>query len=195
MKKLIGSAAAALVGAALLFGGPATLASWSDTETGATTVISSGSLDLGDIRDVAWTVSQVTSTSTSPAVAWNGTAIVPGDVLTATVNVPVSLDGKNLVAELSAGTPHLTAGAGANGAALAAALTARVSSIAGTSIAAGATPAVTLTAAQLGTGTKTVPVVLTISFPWGTAGQYNGAVSGNVTFDMDYSLTQLDRAP
>lgn len=195
MKKLIGSAAAALAGAALLFGGPATLASWSDTETGATTVISSGSLDLGDIREVSWTVAQVTPTATSPAVAWNGTAIVPGDVLTATVNVPVSLDGKNLVAELRAGTPRLSAGAGTNGAALGAALTARVTSIAGTSIAAGADPAVTLTAAQLGAGTKTVPVVLTISFPWGTAGQYNDAVTGNVTFDMDYSLTQLDRAP
>lgn len=194
MKKLIGSAIAALIGAALLMGAPATLASWSGTRTSGATTIQSGSLELGDIRDITWSTAQKTPSGSTNWRVWNGSPLVPGDQITATIQVPVTLTGKNLVAELRVGTPVLTAGSGAASTALAAALTTSVVSLNGQNIAAGAAPSTTLTSTMLAQGTKSIPVVVTISFPWGTAGQYNDAVGGNVTLNMDYSLTQLDRA-
>ena len=56
----------------------------------------------------------------------------------------------------------------------------------------GATGDLTLDGETLtGEGEGTVEVTTTITFPWGTEGQYNDAKLGALNFAVDYTLTQV----
>lgn len=189
-RTLLGTSLAAALGAALLLGGTGTLAFWSDTATSTTQQIQSGTLDLGSSSQITTsgaTLKQCTSSGCGSAVAYAGGPLVPGDVITTTVNVPVTLVGENLEAQFTV-TPSKTASAAPADAALANALTVTVKSV--NNIAATTTPATTtLTPTQISAGT--VPVVLEIEFPWGAVGQYNTAMGGTVSFAAAYTLTQI----
>ena len=191
-RTLLGTSIAAALGAMLLLGGTGSLAFWSDTATSATQRIQSGTLDLGSSSQISTTGATLkqctTPTTCGPSAAYTGGPLVPGDVVTATVNVPVTLAGQNLQARFTA-TPSKTASsAAAADVALRDALTVTVKSVNGTATA--STPAtITLTPSQLSGGT--VPVVVEITFPWGTTGQYNNAMGGMVTFSAAYTLAQI----
>ena len=193
-RTLLGTSVAAALGALLLLGGTGSLAFWSDTETSATQQIQSGTLDLGSssqITTASATIKQCTTPTTCSApVAYAGGFLVPGDVVTATMNVPVTLVGQNLKAQLAVSPSKAATGGSTVPAdvALASAMTITVKSI--NSPTGAATPStVTLTSATA--ATRTIPVVLEIAFPWGTAGQYNDAMGGKVTFAATYTLTQI----
>ncbi|RZU67073.1 alternate signal-mediated exported protein [Microterricola gilva] len=195
MKKITKAAIAGTVGAALLVGGAGSLAFWTDTATGPQIDIQSGQLDLGTVGTGTWTIQQ-SAAGVSPAQAAAVTfapasdKIVPGDVLTTTVSVPVTLDGKNIKAKFDVAVKALVAGNATATAADTALITAlntggvKVTKINGTAVAAGTTSA-NLTAGA------TVPVEISVTFPWGTAGEFNGAMLGKVKFQADYTLTQI----
>lgn len=109
MKKTTAAAAAAAVGAVLLLGGAGTLAYWSDNATTASQSITAGNLDLGTITTDTWNIQQVVTSGTpattkkTASVAFNAKtmAVVPGDVLTREITLPVTLTGQNVAAELT----------------------------------------------------------------------------------------------
>ena len=175
MKKTTAAAVAAAVGAVLLLGGAGTLAYWSDTETSAAQTISSGTLDLGTLADGSWKVTNGTVVD----AAYTG-AIVPGDKLTKTVNVPVTLAGQNIKATLAVTTPSVAS----SDAALVSALTVAVESVGGTT---GASK--TFTGANA--ATPTVPVVITVSFPFGTEDITSASELKSISFTSVYKLTQV----
>jgi alternate signal-mediated exported protein len=173
-KALIAGAA----GVALLAGGAGSLAFWTDTKTGSSVAIASGDLSLGTITDSSgWTIIQnasgVTPAQTVAVPYVPGTTlVVPGDVLTKTVAVPVSISGLNNKAILSvtgATTPT-------NG--LSSALTAAITSVNG--VAGTSAP---LTAANNGT----VNVVFTVTIPWLAT---NASKALTTNFQASYTLTQ-----
>lgn len=179
MKKTTAAAVAAAVGAALLLGGAGTLAYWNDTATSEDQVISSGSLDLDTVTAGVWTVS---NGAVVDAPFTGG--IVPGDVLTGVVTVPVTLEGQNIEADLLVDNLKVVADAAAP-TDLAEALDLAVVEV-------GTEPGNTATFTE----TDDVEVTVTITFPMGTAGQYNTTVlkafeSGSLVFTADYTLTQV----
>jgi alternate signal-mediated exported protein len=182
MKKTTAAAVTAAVGAALLLGGAGTLAYWTDEAASADQTISSGSLDLGTLDSGDWTV---TNGAVVDAAFTGG--IVPGDVLTGTIAVPVTLTGQNIEADLLVDNLELTADAAAP-TDLASALELEVVSVDGT---AGNT--------ETFTESDTVDVVVTITFPMGAAGEYNSTTlasfeSGSLVFTADYTLTQVAKS-
>lgn len=211
MKKITKAAIAGTVGAALLVGGAGSLAFWTDTESGPAVAVQSGNLDLGVVGNGSWTIQQSASDmptgkaqTSSSAVTVSGSpaslseSIVPGDVLTTTVSVPVALVGKNIKAALKV-TPTVTATGGPTTQAgkLAAVLNSATNPIKVVSIN-GTTPAadnsVTLTPANIAAGT--VSVVIAVTFPWGTATTaVDGAALGSVQFNAAYTLTQVPVTP
>lgn len=196
MKKLLTAAVAAAAGAFLLLGGGGTLASWQDVETTQARQITAGTLSLGPIGAdrVSWSLGQeVPGSAPAPAVPYRGQSIVPGDVLTATVDIPVRLDGQNLAADLTLARAAVTPANPGRAAdvALAQAMTVRVLSLGGTPIAPGQAPSLALRAGQ---APATVRAVVAVSLPWGAAGQNAGAVGGSLSVSMDYSLTQKPAA-
>ncbi|MET0854759.1 MAG: alternate-type signal peptide domain-containing protein [Microterricola sp.] len=202
MKKITKAAIAGTVGAALLVGGAGSLAFWTDSAEGPQVEIQSGQLDLGTIASTeqSWLIQQVVSgTTPQPAAAFNAASdlVVPGDVLTTTVDVPVTLAGKNLEAVLAVDVDALSVGAEPTAAdtALLAALQAggvKVTKINGTAVGSGVA-SVNLTPASVTGGT--VAVEIAVTFPWGTAGEFNGAKLGDVAFAADYTLTQVPLTP
>lgn len=176
-KKTAVAAVAAAAGAILLLGGAGTLAYWTDTETSAAQTISSGTLDLGTIADSGnWTIKHVADGKETTDAAFTG-PIVPGDVLTTTVDVPVTLAGQNIKATLAIGDPTITGDQ-----ALADALEVDIVSVDG---AAGDTK--TFTGATSGT----VPVVVQVTFPWGAEAEYNDVTElKSLQFAAEYTLTQ-----
>lgn len=201
MKKITKAAIAGTVGAALLVGGAGSLAFWTDSSAGSQIEIQSGQLDLGSVAaGGTWTIQQ-NATGVDPAQAASAVfdpandLIVPGDVLTTTVNVPVVLEGKNLKAELAVDVDSFVAGASGTTeakAALVAALeagTVKVVSIDGVDVSAGE-PTLTLSGPDLN---RSVPVTIAVTFPWGDAGtsSYNAAMLGSVQFQANYTLTQI----
>lgn len=196
MKKLTKITLAGGLGAALLTGGAGSLAFWSDDAAGDSGVIQAGTLDLGTVTDGAWKISHVgdgTGTATTP-VAFDPAVhtIVPGDVLTFTESVPVTLDGENLAAVFD-GTIDITptGPADAEDDALAAALGGDPDLAFTTMTGATGDLALGVDGALTGEGTGSVLVTTTVSFPWGTAGQYNAAKLGSLDFAVDYTLTQV----
>lgn len=171
-KKVTTAAIAGGVGVALLLGGAGTLAYWTDNSA-TSQDIQSGSLALGTISD-EWTVQN----GTGAAQALTG-PIVPGDVLTTTVSVPVDVTGQNMKAKLDV-TDAIVDG----DAALEEALQVKVVSVNG---AAGSTATITEDA--------TVPVVISVTFPFGTTGQYNDAAElAEAVFSATYTLSQVPAA-
>lgn len=201
MKKITKAAIAGTVGAALLVGGAGSLAFWTDTENGPAVQIQSGQLDIAPLTSASqtWKIQQVVAGSTSSTSVDFAPAtdkIVPGDVLTTTVNVPVTLVGKNIKAKLDVAvqalTPRSPAGTPANIAADAA-LIAALNSNGGIKVTKINNVAVTgLPTANLTAG-GTIPVEIAVTFPWGdaTTNSYNAAMLGLVNFQANYTLTQI----
>ena len=178
MKNVTKAAIAGTAGLALLLGGGATLAYWTDTATGSDVEIVTGNLDLGTIADGSGWALQQNATGVSPAeaasVVYTDQLLVPGDTLTKTVDVPVTLTGENIKATLAVT-------AATDPAALPAALTAEVVSINGVA-----------GTATLGATTGTVPVVFRVVIPW--TAEYNDNKSLTTTFTAQYTLTQIPEA-
>ena len=182
MRNVTKAVIAGVAGVALLAGGAGSLAFWTDTKTGSSVVITSGDLSLGTITDgTGWTIIQ-NATGVSPAqtvaVAYvpGTTLVVPGDVLTKTVSVPVSISGLNNHATLvvtSSTTPS-------NG--LSTALSAVVTSV--NSVPGGTAE---LTAVNSGN----ISVVFTVTVPW-TATNSSKLLTTN--FQAVYTLTQIPSA-
>jgi alternate signal-mediated exported protein len=186
MKKTTAAAVAATVGAVLLLGGAGTLAYWSDSETSASQTISAGNLNLDTIGTGSWSLQQVVTTGSgatavtkkTTAVAFDSAtmSIAPGDVLTTTVQVPV------MKAKLDVATPVVTP-AVANDTTLKNALQVAIVSVDGT---AGDTKTFS------GAKTGNVPVVISVTMPWGTDANENIlAATKSATFAAKYSLTQV----
>ena len=175
MKKTTAAAVAAAVGAALLLGGAGTLAYWSDTETSATQSISSGTLNLDAATGGAWSVKKSTA---APAVVFGpNDTVVPGDILSTTINVPAQMVGNNLKANLTI-TPSLPTGT----------LTVPVK------LAVGSGTAATLTAAPIvrevtPTSLGTVAVTVSIEFPVGADNTTMTKTLNAISFT--YSLQQI----
>ncbi|RLP74531.1 alternate-type signal peptide domain-containing protein [Mycetocola tolaasinivorans] len=186
VRKLIAAALASLVGAALLFGGAGTLAFWTDSKDAAPLTIQSGSLSIGPIGSEAatWTLGQdVPGGRGSAAVRYTGQALVPGDILTATVNVPVELVGTDMAASLAVSALTVTAASGkAADQGLAQSLVTRVVSVGS----AQAGPDGQAPTATIRGDVRTVPVVISATLPWATT----SAMSGSVKLAMTYTLTQ-----
>jgi len=182
MRSVTKAVIAGAAGIALLAGGAGSLAFWTDTKAGSPVVISSGDLSLGTITDASgWTIQQSAAGVPTPQTASvpyvpGTTLVVPGDVLTKTVAVPVSISGADNKATLT--VTNATAPSNA----LATQLTSAVTSVNGV---AGGTA--TLTAANNGT----VNVVFTVTIPW-TAD--NTTKSLSTTFTANYTLTQVSAA-
>ncbi|MEY9257454.1 alternate signal-mediated exported protein [Brevibacterium epidermidis] len=193
MKKSTKALIAGGVGVALLVGGASTVSFWTDEAEGGDGVISAGTLDLGTPAGGGWDISHAgdgSGTATDP-VAFNPSSdqIVPGDILTYTQSIPVTLEGENIKAEFD-GTIDVTPSTDAP------ADTALSDAIESEDLAAtgltGATGDLTLDGETLtGEGEGTVEVTTTITFPWGTEGQYNDAKLGALNFAVDYTLTQV----
>jgi alternate signal-mediated exported protein len=188
-RSLVVAAVLGVMGVGLLLGGTGSLATWQESASSPQRGIETGSLDLGPLTSgsVDWRISQRIPGRTSPAsVPFTDTALVPGDVLTGTVSLPVELVGQTLVATLevaptvSAPVDHTPADT-----ALASTLTATVVSIDG--IGGVGTTSHTFTGQE---GTRSVPVVIEVAYPWGASGQSAEAVGGSVEIAVDYTLSQ-----
>lgn len=194
IRTLVGATVAATLGVILLLGGTGTFARWSDTSSSSAQRIQSGTLDLGTVglsNFSAATITQCTPTCSTTSSNYTGDAIVPGDVISVTINVPVTLVGKNLKAQFSM-APSKAVPAGstlAADAALRDAVSITVKSVKGVPQTTASAP-VTLTPTMMGTD-KTVPVVVEVKFPWGQPGDYNGAMGGKVALAASYTLTQI----
>lgn len=192
IRTLVSATVAATLGAILLLGGTGTFARWSDTASTAAQPVQSGTLDLGTVglsNFSAATITQCTPTCSTTSSNYTGGAIVPGDVISVTINVPVTLVGTNLKAQFSM-TPSKDVPTGstlAADAALRDAVSITVKSIKGVTQ---TTAPITLTPTMMGTD-KTIPVVVEVNFPWGTPGQYNQAMGGKVALAASYTLTQI----
>ena len=193
MKKSTKALIAGGIGVALLVGGASTVSFWTDEAEGGDGVISSGTLDLGTPAGGGWEISHAgdgSGTATEP-VAFNpgSDQIVPGDILTYTQSIPVTLEGENIKAEFNGNidvTPSTDAAADT-------ALSDAIESedLAATGLT-GATGDLALDGETLtGEGEGSVEVTTTITFPWGTEGQYNDAKLGALNFAVDYTLTQV----
>ncbi len=203
VRTLIGASVAAVLGSTLLLGGAGTLAFWSDTTSSAAQAIQSGQLDLGTIgvTDIDAKIEQRVDGKIGPRTQYTGGPVVPGDVIIATINVPVTLVGDNMKAKFTISPTDLAVASSdatvkAKNIAMANALSMSVVRIGAATapLPMTAEPAggqsTTLTPAVLGTA-KTIPVVLEITFPWGTPGQYNDTMGGQVALSAAYSLTQV----
>jgi alternate signal-mediated exported protein len=182
MRNVTKAVIAGVAGVALLAGGAGSLAFWTDTKTGSSIAIASGDLSLGTIADsTGWTIQQNAAGVPVPqtsAVAYvpGTTLVVPGDVLSKTVAVPVNISGLDNKATL------VVTGATTTSNALSSQLTAVVTSVNGV---AGGTAS--LTAADDGT----VNVVFTVTIPWSTD---NTARVLTTNFQATYTLTQVSAA-
>lgn len=187
MNKLTKGAIATAAGVILLMGGAGTLASWNSSATlGAGQTISAGSLALTPAANGVW---KSGSTTIDPSTF----KIVPGDTLTYVQTFNVAATGDNLLFTVAATAGTFTTTAGANNTALNAALTKSASyAVTGNSIAA-STSANTYKVAS-GSTASTIVVTMTITFPYGTAGD-NSTQLGAVTLNTGaVTLTQTQTA-
>jgi alternate signal-mediated exported protein len=178
MRSVTKAVIAGAAGIALLAGGAGSLAFWTDTKTGSSVVISSGTLSLGTFDDsTGWTITQnaagVTPAQTTGVAYIPGTTlVVPGDVLTKTISVPVNISGLNNKATLvvasvpPTGTSTLTP----------------VASIVSVNGVTGGTA--TLTSANNGN----VDVKVSVTIPWTSD---NTTKLQTTNFQATYTLTQV----
>ncbi|WP_167854341.1 alternate-type signal peptide domain-containing protein [Brevibacterium sp. S111] len=193
MKKSTKALIAGGIGVALLVGGAGTVSFWTDEAEGGDGVISAGTLDLGSPAGGGWEISHEgdgSGTATEP-VAFDPSAdqIVPGDVLSYTQSIPVTLEGENIKAEFNGSIDVTPSTDGTADTALSEAIESE--DLAATGLT-GATGDLSLDGETLaGEGDGSVEVTTTITFPWGTEGQYNDAKLGSLNFAVDYTLTQV----
>jgi alternate signal-mediated exported protein len=191
MKNATKAVIAGVAGIALLTGGAGSLAYWNDTKAGGTLAIQSGTLNLGTIADGTWTLTQnssdlptntTASTSTTyVATGVGATPIVPGDTLSQTVQLPITITGTHNKARVTVTGASVAASSGAADVALAAALKPTIASIGSG------------TTSTLVTASGNVPVVVSIVFPWkGVSTDLDNATKlGNVTYTLTYTVTQV----
>jgi alternate signal-mediated exported protein len=96
---LLKGTAAIAVGAALLLGGGGTLANWNDAATATPGSIVSGDLNL-EAKEGTWT--NTADVDVTEGLEDGTYTVVPGDVLTFTQNLDVTLKGDNMAATISA---------------------------------------------------------------------------------------------
>jgi alternate signal-mediated exported protein len=179
MKNATKAVIAGVAGLALLTGGAGSLAYWNDTKAGSSVTIQSGTLSLGTIADGSWTLQQnssdlpngTTASGTTPYVGGT-TLIVPGDTLTQTVSVPVTITGTDNKARIT-----VSGATSGTGTALAAVLTPTIS------VAGGGTTALVTTSGN-------VSVKVTITFPWGTAVD-NTTKLQTTAYQLTYTVQQI----
>lgn len=164
-------------GTALLLGGGGTYAYWSTEQALTATPINSGNLDLG-LGAGTWSLKGVLGAVT-PVSNLANVRIVPGDVLTLTQPLTVTLTGDTLVADLQA-----KVGASLSGSTLGQNLTVALTMPTNYGTSTG-NNTFRLTQANSGTTTATV----TITFKPATAGQTAVATSVNLN-DISFALTQ-----
>lgn len=183
------------IGAALLLGGAGTIAYWTDAADGGDGTITAGTLDIGTVSGGGWQISHQgdgTGEPTAPVDFDPATdQIVPGDVLSYTQAIPVTLEGEYIAAAFDGVIDVTATGTDPESAALAEAIVGE--DLAVTDLT-GATGELTLdpaTEVLTGEGTGTVDVTTTITFPWGDAGEFDAAQLGSLDFSVDYTLTQV----
>lgn len=98
MNKMTKGAIVTAAGVMLLVGGGGTLAVWNVQQDAEAGVVASGDLNL-ETGEGVWTVAGVEGPVTIPDI--NTYQIVPGDTLTYTQTVDITLDGNNISANLS----------------------------------------------------------------------------------------------
>jgi alternate signal-mediated exported protein len=187
MNKLAKGAIAGAAGIALLLGGAGTFAFWNSSATVAGGTITAGNLLISNPTPGVW------KDQNGATIDITTYKIVPGDTLTYTDDVDLTVTGNNLVATLALGAGSITpvAGTGAAGTALAGFLTENaVLTATGTGIS-GASPTYTITAGAAGV-VQPVTVAVTLKFPnVNTAGFENAAKTGAVSLsNMTLTLTQ-----
>lgn len=175
MKKSTTAAVAAGVGFVLLLGGAGTLAYWSDSDDSTRETIASGTLDLGTPAVGAWSVRHGAADTTPEA--YTG-PVVPGDILTKTIDVPVTMIGQNLAADLVVSSPSVINQTSAN-AGLVDALKIQIVSVDGKT---GTAASVTAASNKM-----SVPVVVSVTLP---AESTNTAEAQSLEFGVEYTLTQ-----
>lgn len=163
-------------GAALMLGGGGTYAYWSTQTALSSGTVQSGNLDLS-LGTGTWSLKGVLG-AVQPVTNLANVRIVPGDVLTLTQPLDVTLVGDTIAADLKAqvGSTFTTGALGSN---LDVALT--VSSYGTPS----GTNTYRLTQANNGAATAT----LTITFKPSTTGQVGASQSVNLN-DISFTLTQ-----
>jgi alternate signal-mediated exported protein len=183
MKNATKAVIAGVAGIALLTGGAGSLAYWQQTQNGSSVSITSGTLSFGTFSDsTGWMLQQnaanvVPAQTNASAVVYSGQKIVPGDVLTKTISVPVNITGQNNRATFTLGqvTP---ATSGLDG----------VLNIA-TTVNGSASPTANILAS--GGASQTVTVTVTITFPWGSADLTTNTQNQTTAFQAKYTLTQV----
>jgi alternate signal-mediated exported protein len=91
-------AVATAAGVVLLIGGGGTLAVWNVEQNAEAGTVAAGDLNL-DAKTGVWTVATATGAEVIPDI--NAYRIVPGDTLTYTQTVDITLDGDNISANLT----------------------------------------------------------------------------------------------
>lgn len=190
MNKLAKGAIAGAAGIVLLLGGAGTFAFWNSSAG-----VSGGTVVAGNLQVVNDGTAGVWEDQTGATIDIANYRIVPGDVLTYTDDLTVTAVGDHLQATLALGPNSVTPSDGgtsgpdydlAQALQKTAVLDASGAGITGTSpgpytVAPGTTPVV-----------RTVTVTVTLTFPQGTAGQYNSTKLGSVDLsNMDVTLTQI----
>lgn len=101
---------AVAAGAVLLLGGGSTLAYWSTSTTVSAGTVTSGDLNLVPAGAPAWTIQGALDAAPSPVTDPTSVRIVPGDVLTLTQDVTVTLIGDTIAASLQVAEGAIPAG-------------------------------------------------------------------------------------
>ena len=113
MNKLTKATIAGAAGVALLLGGAGTFATWNATAPISGGTIVAGSLVVGTAATGSWSVAHLTPGSstygTSAATTLAAYKASPGDQLTYTTTVPITVSGTNLVATLGLASGSIVA--------------------------------------------------------------------------------------
>ena len=200
MNKLTKATIAGAVGVALLLGGAGTFATWNATAPISGGTIVAGSLLVGTPAAGTWSVTHLTAGSgtvygSSAATTLASYKASPGDKLTYTTTVPITVSGTNLVATLALAPGAIAASAPGSAAntALAGFLTLNtIVAMSGTGIT-GTAPSYVINGGPTGTNNAIVnaTVTATITFSSGTASTENTSMLGSVDLSgMAISLVQ-----
>ena len=200
MSKLTKATIAGAAGVALLLGGAGTFATWNATAPISGGTIVAGSLLVGTPAAGTWSVTHLAAGSgtvygSSAATTLASYKASPGDKLTYTTTVPITVSGTNLVATLALAPGAIAASAPGSAAntALAGFLTLNtIVAMSGTGIT-GTAPSYVINGGPTGTNNAIVnaTVTATITFSSGTASTENTSMLGSVDLSgMAISLVQ-----
>ncbi len=205
MNKITKAAIAGSIGVALLLGGAGTLATWNASAPISGGTIVAGNLSVGAPATATWTVQHLTIGSTTAYDAAVTTTLAtykasPGDKLTYTTTMPVTVSGTLLQVKSSLTPGSVTATSSGPtlpaDAAMVTALTGNVVTTLSLPIAGaitGSAPTYTITPGATPLST-TATVTATLTFPLNaTSGSENGYMAGSVNLSaMAVTLTQTN---